>query len=551
MKPAVRLALVAGLGLGLSAQSALTGRVRSAAGPMSGVLVTAARAGSPMSFTVVSRPDGTYAFPSSLLPPGSYTLRIRATGYDLPSPASVALKAGQAQHTDLQLVKTRDLFSQLTSAEILQSVPGTPGQKLALYHCIACHQINPVVQSRYTAEQWMGVLVRMRNYGGESVRDSPVVLPFKENAKPDAKLAAYLASIDQGPESKWDYRTAHLKVFPRPAGAAARVEITEYNLPQGRLPHDVVIGSGGYVWYNDFQQDLIGRLDPKTGERKEWTLPPLKPDFPAGQLSLKQDKNGDFWIPRFRKAGLTRFDPRTEKFTTWPVPPAYNNVRSDTSHVSACGPGGTIWWPDTENRVMYRLHPDSGKIDVFQLFPNYHPAATVDVYGHATTPQGHRSYGTACDSSGNVYFADIAGGTIGRIDGQTGQSTLYKTPTLESGPRRMSMAPGDILWFGENYSSELGRFDTRTHQFREYTPPVPWSGPYPAMQGRLGYVYTGGMSTDYLFRFDPRTGAFTDYLLPTQGGEIRWLLVDNSTSPPSVWIPEVHRGKIAHVQPLR
>ncbi|HVA63812.1 MAG TPA: hypothetical protein VNF74_08815, partial [Terriglobales bacterium] len=414
----------------------------------------------------------------------------------------------------------------------------------------ACHSLTPVVESQYSAQQWLATLVRMRHYGGESVRTSPIVLPFPMNTKPDPELAAYLASINQGPDSKWNYKTAKLTHFARPTGAATQVLITEYSLPAGRLPHDAITGPGGYIWYNDFQQDLIGRLDPRTGATKEWQLPPLKPGFPAGQLSLKFGPDGDLWIPRFRKGGLTRFDPRTQQFTTWAVPPQYNNPRTDTSHVSPCGPNGTIWWPDTENRVMYRLTPSTGKIETFQLFPNYHPTATVDVYGHSLTPTGHRSYGTACDSKGNIYYADIAGGTIGRISARTGQATLYKTPTLDSGPRRMSMDSHDILWFGENFSSKLGMFNTVTHQFQEFTPPTPRSGDYPAMRDKNGDVWTGGMSTDYVYRLDPATGVFTEYLLPTLNANIRRIYTQDSTTPPTVWICEVHQGKVARIQAL-
>lgn len=551
----LRMLLAAGfLALGLAAQTAaLSGTVHSQAeGAMAGVIVTASRGGGNMSVSVVSRAGGAYRFPAGALAPGAYQLSIRAAGYDLDGAAPVRVEAAHPAHRDLTLVKTKDLAAQLTGSEWLQSLPGTSAQKTALYHCIACHSILPIVQSQYDVQGWMTTLTRMRNYGGESVRSSPIVLPFKEDIKPDQALADYLASINQGPASKWNYKTAHLVTNPRPSGAATHVLITEYALDPGSLPHDTVVDprpgpTHGDIWYNDFQRDLIGRLDPRTGARQQWQLPPLKPGFPAGQLSLKYGNDGDFWIPRFRKAGITRFDPRTEKFTTWAIPPAYNNARADTSHVSPCGPDGLIWFPDTENRVMYRLQPKTGKIEVFPLFPGYHPAHTVDVYGHATTPNGHRSYGTACDAQGNVYFADIAGGNIGRIDAQTGQSTLYKTPTLQSGPRRMSMDAAGHLWFGENYSSKLGMFDIHTHQFKEWTPPIPWSGPYPAMRDGLGDVWTGGMSTDFVYRLDPKTGQFTDYLLPTLNGEIRWLAVDSTTTPATIWVPEVHRGKIARL----
>lgn len=523
--------------------------------PIEGVVVTASRPGSNIAVSVDSRADGSYRFPAGTLAPASYQLAIRAEGFDLAQPRQAVVVAGKTARVDLALAPARDEAGQLTGSEWLQSVPGTPAQKQALYHCVACHSITPIVESSYSAQNWMAVLIRMRNWGGESVRSSPVKLPFSEAIKPDPALAAYLAKINRGPDSQWDYQTAKLRTNPRPAGSATHVLITEYTLDPGALPHDAIVDyrPGPYrgdIWYNDFQRDLIGRLDPRTGRYKEWQLPALKPGWPEGLLSLKFGPGGDLWIPRFRKAGITRFDPHTKKFTTWPVPPAYNNARSDTSHVSPCGPNGVVWFPDTENRVMYRLNPATGKIDVFQLFPGYHPAHTVDVYGHSTKPTGHRSYGTACDAAGNVYFADIAGGNIGEISAVTGKTTLYKTPTLESGPRRMSMDATGKLWFGENYSSKLGMFDTHTHQFREWTPPIPWSGPYPAMRYRMGDVWTGGMSTDFVYRLNPKSGQWTSYLLPTRNAEIRWITVDSSTTPATIWIPEVHRGKIARLQIL-
>src|ERR1700746_1446407 len=70
-----------------SSSVALTGRVSSAEeGQMEGVLISAKRPGSTMTLTVVSGEQGRYQFPASKLPPGQYTLRIRAVGYDLEGP---------------------------------------------------------------------------------------------------------------------------------------------------------------------------------------------------------------------------------------------------------------------------------------------------------------------------------------------------------------------------------------------------------------------------------------------------------------------------------
>ena len=53
---------------------------------MEGVLVSAKRAGSTMTITVVSNAQGQYSFPKDRLQPGTYSVAIRAVGYELPNP---------------------------------------------------------------------------------------------------------------------------------------------------------------------------------------------------------------------------------------------------------------------------------------------------------------------------------------------------------------------------------------------------------------------------------------------------------------------------------
>jgi len=196
---------------------------------------------------------------------------------------------------------------------------------------------------------------------------------------------------------------------------------------------------------------------------------------------------------------------------------------------------------------MFRLNPTNGHIDAYNSFPEYRgqTGAVTDFQNR----NQHRTYGIAVDSLGNGYFADIAGGNIGKVDATTGQVTLYPTPTPNSGPRRTFMDSKDRLWFGENYASKLGMLDTHTGKIQEWTPPVPWSGCYPAVVDRDGDVWTVGMSTDYVYRLRPATGQFTYYLLPTLGANLRKIDADNSTSTVTIWVAEVHRGKIARIEP--
>jgi virginiamycin B lyase len=533
-----------------SISAALAGRVNSdAEGLMEGVLVRAKGVGSTMSVTVVTDHEGRYAFPTKKLKAGKYNLSIRAVGYDLANPASVELRAGETTHTDLKLVKIENLASQLTSSEWLLSVPGTDLQKSELYRCAACHSLTPVVKSTYDANGWLLTLVTMGGYSGHSAIGAPVPNPFKFAPRPpNAEFARYLSTINLSSTQKWDYE---LQKLPRPTGRATRVIITEYDLPgSGRLPHDAVLDDKGMVWYDDFQKPLIGRMDPRTGETKEWPLPRPKPDNPAGTLQLDFDRHGYLWIALAYQGGFSRFDPRTENFVTWLEPPEYEGNNSQF----ALAPNGTVWFQDNGGHVVLMLDPKTGRIVSYQPFPDYHPEeksyAAVAQMTFNEKPKGHEIYGMGVDSKSNAYFCDIMGGNIGRVNANTGKVTLFKTPTLNSGPRRGTVDSEDRFWFGEYYANKLGMFDTKTEQFKEWAPPTPWTGPYPAMAAKNGEAWTAGMGTDLILRLDPQTGKFIEYLLPTVDANIRRIYVDNSTTPVTVWVAEVHQGKIAKIEPL-
>ena len=137
-------ALLVGAGARLTAQvgAALTGIVSSQEeGPMQGVVVSAKRAGSTMTLSVMTDAQGRYVFPASRLEPGNYAVRIRATGYDLDGRSSVDVAAGRTAQLDLKVAKTKDLAAQLTNGEWFMSWPGTTEVKNGLLNCTQCHTL--------------------------------------------------------------------------------------------------------------------------------------------------------------------------------------------------------------------------------------------------------------------------------------------------------------------------------------------------------------------------------------------------------------------------
>src|SRR5689334_19760490 len=77
--------------------TALSGQVSSAEeGAMEGVLVSAKKAGSTITVTVVTDAKGRYGFPADRLDAGHYAITIRAAGYNLDGAKAVDVAAGGA-----------------------------------------------------------------------------------------------------------------------------------------------------------------------------------------------------------------------------------------------------------------------------------------------------------------------------------------------------------------------------------------------------------------------------------------------------------------------
>jgi streptogramin lyase len=538
------------------AEVALTGIVRSAAeGPMEGVLVRAKRAGSTIAVTVVSDDHGQYRFLSDRLAPGKYQLTIRAVGYVLADSHLTATVGRTTRKVDIQLNRTPDLASQLSDVEWLMSIPGTYEEKQNLFiNCSFCHTLAPVLSSVYDKVGWMNTLVRMRNWIPASFIDKPIRSPFPAASLPgDEPFAAYLASINLNSTPTHRFE---LKTLPRPHGEDTQVIITEYDLPRADAePHDAAVGPDGMIWYTDYAEPVVGRLNPATGEIREFRNPLVKAGYNGGFLQVEFDRDGNPWMgrpgPGFN--GISKLDRKTGKFSDWSAPiesdrfgPAAKTnfiVPMTSTGFVAIAPDGKVWDRDVFTKKAFRLDPSTGKIEMFDGFP---PAIMSENY---RGPR-HLQYGIQVDSSGNLYETDIEGSNIVKVDASSRTVTMYPTPSPDSGPRRMHFDTQGRLWIGEYYGKKIGMFDTRSERFQEWPVTIPWYGPYDAAPDKDGFVWTGSMSSDLIARLNPKTGEFRYYLLPTLGANVRRTDVDNSAQRPIFWVGENHRAKIAKVEPL-
>ena len=393
-------------------QAALTGQVSSAEeGPMEGVLVSAKMTNSIVTVTVTSDAMGRYTFPQARLQPGKYSLRVRAAGYEIDNPGQIEISAQKTKQFDLKLHKTQDLAAQLTNAEWFMSIPGTDEQKAGLNGCTGCQTVERIMRSRYTAQQWPAILTRMSNYAPGAIPLHPQVRPGTQteegvtNSEQMQRRAQYLSTINLS-SGRWEYV---LKTLPRPKGRSTRVIITEYALPRANAqPHDAIVDKDGMIWYSDFGNQYIGKLDPKAAKAMEYPVPTVKPGFPTGGLDLEFDHEGNVRLGMMLQGGIGRFDKKTEKFQVFPLPKEEGaNYRTQNAQVAP-------WWTYTDGKVwMNDVGPKGGFIgtekgDIHRVdlktgvWETFDPYKEVDADG-----KSHFTYGIAADSHNNLYAFDF------------------------------------------------------------------------------------------------------------------------------------------------
>ena len=527
--------------------SALTGLVSSTEeGPMEGVLVTAKKADSVINITVVTDEKGHYAFPQSKLEPGKYSLKVRAVGYDADVTDPLEVAAGKPATADLKLHKTQNLAAQITNSEWMSSIPTGDKQKAFLLNCVQCHTVERILRSKHTPDEFLKVMERMGTYANQSFpfhvqkrlasrmleeRGDQLAATRKRQAD---FLAAYNLS-ESRPTWAYDFKT-----LPRPKGSNTRVLITEYDLPRRSIePHDVVLDPDGMVWYSNFGEQAVGKMDPKTGKVIEYSIPVQKPGSPTGQLGLELDHDGNLWFGMSFQAAMAKFDRKTEQFRILKPPAEYNKEMTQINMSAPQGShvDGKVWSQNNGFAVIHRYDLASGETETFAPFKN------------SKEGENHNIYDVIPDAHNNAYFTDFANEHIGRVDAKTGAIRLFEIPTKGSAPRRGQIDAEGRLWFGEYKGNRIGLFDTKAETFKEWEAPSPWSAPYDATIDKTGHVWTGSMTTDRVLRLDPKTGKMDEYLLP-RSTNIRRVFVDDRGAKPVLWIGNNHGASIVKVELL-
>ena len=563
----------------------LSGTVKSASGEaMGGVTVSAKGEGRSITTTVFTDEQGRYYFPP--MEPCKYQVWAQADSYET---GREEVDPSTTRHQDFTLKPMKDYVRQLTGDQLLASLPDeTPDdrrmKRIFRNNCTGCHQPNYILQTPFDAAGWTAIINLMEKvnvygvYGGPASAPEPIIEYHKQ------ELAAYLARM-RGPGPS----AMNLKLRPRPAGEAARVIFTEYDIPMdmsgayasdngsdwsegtpagvsgSRGVHDAQLDLKGNLWFAysiPSPERTYGRVDAKTGEAKFFKLPG-KNGLAAGSHGMTRDQQGILWLTLMRSAAaegiggsLARVDPGTGAAEVFTTP---SDMAGPSLTVDVDGKG-YVWC--TTARGAVRFDPKTHK------FMEFKSATLVDADGTGT------SYGLAADREGNGWWAEMAIDTVGKSDVKSGKSLEIKLPSLENqmawvtpeerklydstaqdwnstkpwtqGPRRMGADKnGNVVWVCDFWGGNLARIDIHTLETKFISLPSPDEQPYHAAIDSHHNVWINMMNEDRVMKYDPSASRWTGYDLPTLGAEARYISLGELDGQLQVVVPYYRSSKIA------
>lgn len=338
-------------------------------------------------------------------------------------------------------------------------------------------------------------------------------------------------------------------------------EIIEYTIPwENAFPSDVVVDTAGRVWFTDRIVHVVGRYDPATGEFSRFE-PPTPRSAPYGLIG---GPDGGLWYAASRAGLIGRVDPETGAIEEYPIRGAEGGPQQltlvngivwfslrDTGSVGrldpvtgasrlihidgglrpygvAVAPGGHIWYSSMDNGYLIEVDPVTDSVRIHDLGE---PA-----------PSGPFAWVLHVDSAGRRRAQPIAdsAGYAALPDSVRERASLNR---VRARGRRLAADSAGGIWLTDFRGSRIIRFDPALRTLVSYRSLARGTSPYGIALTRGGMVVYSETGADAITILDPETGERTTLRLPTQGGTVRQICIDEERG--NVWLPLSDAGKLA------
>ena len=359
-------------------------------------------------------------------------------------------------------------------------LPDGEGKELVQASCVRCHETTLIAGSTgYTHEQWSNLISKMI--------DLPDPLA--------SGITQYLGTNFPQKNNR----------HPTLIAGDTKITFMEWAVPTlGQRPRDPLMTPDGMIWWAGMFGDIVGRLNPETGEMKECPL-----ETGTYPHSIINDVSGNIWYTGNHNGTVGMVNPDTCELTVYPMP----DPAARDPHTPIFTRNGDLWFTLQNSHMIGRLVPDTGDI---RLAP--------------TPTEGARPYGIEEDSKGMIWIAYRGAPKIARVDPDSWEIQEFDTPNPDPAShsgnhyiRRLSISSDDMIWYVDSGRGYIGRLNPETGEIKEWmTPSGPTSHPY-AIETIDDIVWfnESHQRPDALVRFDPKTEEFQSWAIPSGIGVIR------------------------------
>ena len=246
-------------------------------------------------------------------------------------------------------------------------LPEGDGKQLVQGLCTACHETDQITRSSgYTREDWRELIQTMIDLSGSPAGDA---------------ISTYLAThFPSGTQLK-----------PTLVSGEASITFREWKVPTlGQRARDPVQAPDGSIWWAGQWANLVGRINPETGDIQEYPLPEgAKPH------SVTADQEGNIWYTGNGNGTIGKLDPRTGMITAYKMP----DPAARDPHTAVFDNRGTLWFTMQQSNMVGRLIPATGDIKLVTM----------------PTPKS-RPYGIQLSSEGIPWVACNGSNCLVKID---------------------------------------------------------------------------------------------------------------------------------------
>lgn len=349
-------------------------------------------------------------------------------------------------------------------------LPDGKGKQLVQDLCTSCHpRFVFSFSGGHTRQGWAALTATMIDLSGSPEERDTILDYLAENFPPEPEIRPYLIPGDK------------------------EIEFKEWVTPTlGQRARDPIEAPNGMIWWAGMWGDIVGRINPETGEMKEYMLP-----SGAQPHSVTVDDAGHVWYTGNGNGTVGRIDPETGDIKVYEMP----DPAAKDPHTPIFDDDGILWFTLQRSNMIGRLDPETGEIDL------------------ATMPRsGSLPYGIKIDEDGNPWVACNGNNCLVEIDPETMEMSEVTLPE-GSTVRRLDFAADGTIWYVNSSLGRLGHYDPETDELEEWpTPSGADSHPY-AIQVIDGIVWfnESRKRPDPLVRFDPETETFQSWPIPSGG----------------------------------